>query len=431
MDVNYFIEVIRIAPLLFLFGIPALSIAAFHVMNLFFSERKVSRKIEFLVYACLPISAILVIFLGVPNSLLFNGIRNLSFYLIFSGLYKGSKIKKISAVLTLFLLMSFSDVVGLFIFFMEGSLMQGFWIINYEWVNIIALLFIYLSPFSLRTLSFIKKDEEVPRETWIVLIVSIIISNMAFLVLGIFDLEFHIHLILLLSIFVMVVVVFFILEKFTLAHIQQQAAFMEAQEKLHYQTQYQLIQENFENSRDMRHDFKLHLNTLEEQLRVSPEEAQKYVVQLLEQSKKNVIHSNTGHVIFDAVINGELGKITNNAIAVEIDIKIPIDLKIDAIDVTKILGNLLTNAITATTAVENPFINLNICYSKGQLLIVLENSFDGVVIYEKDQIISRHVDGENRGRGLKIIRKAVQQYDGEMKIIHNEDKFTVKLVIYM
>jgi len=411
-----------------LVGIPSLPVASFLILRQFFEVGKKSKLIEISIYTLLPISGFLHFASGIPGSPMLSMLRTYFFYFAFPLLYEGSKLKKIASSFTIIVIMAIVDGMTMFFFEMGNSLMHELPLDQYI-VIFLAAIIIYLLPFSLKPFSFFKKDN-LPKWIWLVIIFAASILTIVSLFIMILDLYLLTHTVVMVSIFLVWMLILYLLDKFSISYAKEQSALMEVQEKVHYQTQYQLIQENFENSRDMRHDFKLHLNTLEEQLRSSPEEAQKYVAQLLEQSKKNVIHSNTGHVIFDAVINGELGKITNNATAVEVDIKIPIDLKVDSIDVTKILGNLLTNAITATTTIENPFINLKTHYSKGQLFIALENSFDGIVIYEKDQIISRY-DGENRGRGLKIVRKAVQQYDGEMKIIHDEDKFTVKIVMYV
>jgi len=83
----------------------------------------------------------------------------------------------------------------------------------------------------------------------------------------------------------------------------------------------------------------------------------------------------------------------------------------ESTDVTIILGNLLNNALTAVAVVDKSFIRLNITYQKGRLLITVENSFDGIIRYEKNQIVSRY-DEKNRGIGLKNVRKVVERYDG-------------------
>jgi len=151
---------------------------------------------------------------------------------------------------------------------------------------------------------------------------------------------------------------------------------------------------------------------------------------LLKDNEADTFYSSTGNIAFDSIINYKLGIAAKNDISLDINVKIPSELNIESTDITIILGNLLDNAINAVGFTENPSIHLAASYQKGRLFITLENTFDGVVNYKGEQIISRY-DEKNRGLGLKSIRKTVERYNGEMNVTHTDKSFLVTILLYV
>ena len=102
-----------------------------------------------------------------------------------------------------------------------------------------------------------------------------------------------------------------------------------------------------------------------------------------------------------------------------------------SIDITTIFGNLLDNAITAVTSVSNKTIHFLYRETKGRIIISISNSYDGTVIMKNQKIISRKKDTRIHGYGLKNIEKTVDKYNGTVKILHDDNMFTVKLLLYV
>ena len=96
-----------------------------------------------------------------------------------------------------------------------------------------------------------------------------------------------------------------------------------------------------------------------------------------------------------------------------------------------ILGNLLDNAIEASSKVENNrTIDIRIKYKNDILFIYVNNSFDGSIVYEGEKIKTTKKNKENHGIGLNNIEKILKKYDGTMKVYHTENRFHVDILMY-
>jgi len=332
------------------------------------------------------------------------------------------------------LLVNLFILVACEILFTFRVLSNGFFDSIGEYGEIFSIAFTYilllLAGFSLNRVSFLKKDEEIPKVVWLTFSLFLLIFQAMHSIIVILNFEFNAYLVLMAVIFITFLLTMYLLEKFSIAYEQQFESTLHAQEKEHYHVQYQLMQKNIEITRAMKHDLNLHLNSLHEQLQISPEQAQDYLNKLLDENKTHTIYSNTGNIAFDSIINNKLCAFTKSDAILDIDIKVPTELDMESTDVTIILGNLLNNAIDASTVVENPFIRLDINYQNGRLLLTIENTFDGVVNYKGDQIISRY-DERKRGFGLKNIRKAVERYNGEMSVDYTDESFIVEILLFV
>jgi len=209
------------------------------------------------------------------------------------------------------------------------------------------------------------------------------------------------------------------------------------QERKYYFSQFQLMHESVENIKTIRHDMKFHLATIMDFTSNNKVgEATSYLNGLLGDIEQKEVYSNTKNVVFDSIINFKLNDTKQENIKLEIRLLIPPNLNIEVADVVTILGNLLDNAIDAVAKVEDKIIKLDIEYSKKSLFIQIENSFDGEVNYVKgrngaEKVITTRKEGSNHGYGIKSIRKALEKYNGYMDIDHNDDMFSVGVLLYV
>ena len=100
-------------------------------------------------------------------------------------------------------------------------------------------------------------------------------------------------------------------------------------------------------------------------------------------------------------------------------------------DIAVILGNLLDNAIEAVANTDERWIDIKLRYTKGCLIIEINNSHDGKLKKIDGRFISRKTDKKNHGIGLKSVETALKNYDGVMQISYDSIKFTVKALLYL
>jgi sensor histidine kinase regulating citrate/malate metabolism len=110
---------------------------------------------------------------------------------------------------------------------------------------------------------------------------------------------------------------------------------------------------------------------------------------------------------------------------------LPKDLQLPAFDMATILGNLLDNAIDALMTIENRrMISVKIKYGKGQFIIKISNTFNGIVIERTNTLFTKK-DGGNHGLGIKNIKRILEKYDGSMDIEYDATTFTSILLMYV
>ena len=210
-----------------------------------------------------------------------------------------------------------------------------------------------------------------------------------------------------------------------------------SQEKNFYYSQCKLMQESVRQVKSLRHDIKLHLHALQGMAEKSnSDEITGYLSELLKEIDKSEVHAQTGNIAFDSIINFKLNQEAAAKVNLDVQLSIPPNLNMAAIDVVTIVGNLLDNALTALTEVaeaEDKILKLKIKFDKGSLFIQVENTFDGVVKYSsKKTILSRkEVRFAEHGWGLENVTRSVKKYNGHVDINHCESIFSVALILYL
>ena len=226
---------------------------------------------------------------------------------------------------------------------------------------------------------------------------------------------------------VMIVVMSFFNEKLKSLYIMK--------EKDYYLHQYKVMQESMEQISAIRHDMKSHLAIMRGYAS-NNQEITNYLDKLLEEIEESEIYSDTGNIAFDSIINFKLARAKSDNINLDIALKIPPKLNIEATDVAIIIGNLLDNALYATSKVSERELKLEIDYSKGILYIQVDNTFDRIVNYSEskrrgEKRITTRKKRDSQGQGLKNIKRSVEVYDGHMEITHEDNWFSVRVLLYV
>jgi len=230
------------------------------------------------------------------------------------------------------------------------------------------------------------------------------------------------------------VFVFFLLDRISAAGEARLEAAIRARESDGYLAQLRLMQESAEQTAAIRHDMKVHLAAIGGLAAESkPEDVSAYIAGLLGSMDAAKLLSDTGNPVFDSVINYKLRNAERDGVKPELRLRIAPDMNVAPSDAAAILGNLLDNALDAVARVDvdDKKIWLDIEYNNESLFIKVKNAFDGVVKYaQKNGLpVTRKPDGG--GHGLRNIQRAVEKYDGLIKIAHNGNVFSVTILLYL
>lgn len=206
------------------------------------------------------------------------------------------------------------------------------------------------------------------------------------------------------------------------------------QEREYYYKQCLIMQKSVEDSQAFRHDLNNHMSIIRDLISKNEiNSAGKYICNLIEESQSQTsIYSATGNIPIDRILNYKLNSLPDKDIDIKIDVNVPTELTVEIMDISTILTNLLDNAVSALKNIKrDKKLNIKIVYRKGMLIISIDNTYDGVVLYENGEIVTTKKDKNTHGKGLINIRKTAEKYNGLLKLSHNENVFTSEVLLYL
>lgn len=174
------------------------------------------------------------------------------------------------------------------------------------------------------------------------------------------------------------------------------------------------------------HDFHNHMEVLHRYLvQGKHTEALTYLEDLQEPVREITERVWSGDEALDYLTNTKLAAAEQAGIRVEINIEFPRGTSLHSADLCTILGNLLDNALEAAKGVPRSrrYLALTIRRINQMLVIKVENSFEGELRTDGEEIISSKKQSGLHGWGLKSVRAAAEKYDGTVEISAAEHIF--------
>ncbi len=204
------------------------------------------------------------------------------------------------------------------------------------------------------------------------------------------------------------------------------------QEKNYYQHECEIMKTTQDEMTAFRHDFQNHLAIITQMLEKSDNsDVRNYLSDLKDRTKSKGIYSNSGNLPIDSIINYKLRNAEDLGIQATVHVAVPEILNVEIVDVVTIIGNLLDNAIQAMLKLQQERnLFLKVIFTKGRLIIIVRNTFDGKVNYQNGKIISSKKELDH-GHGLKNIENALKRYNGSMKLDHDAMIFSVDAMLYV
>ena len=182
---------------------------------------------------------------------------------------------------------------------------------------------------------------------------------------------------------------------------------------------------------DLKHQVVWILQLLKEEKYDELRETVKKMADFGELEKKKI--SDTGNSIVDAFVNYKYEVAKKSGIAFRVQLNIPSELPFAGGDLCMILGNALDNALEANQrgTVENPYIDLKMKYDIKNLVIVLENSFDGTILEQQSgERMTRKTDWENHGIGISSIKDILKKYNGYYDTFIQGTTYRLNMILY-
>ncbi|WP_028042513.1 sensor histidine kinase [Candidatus Stoquefichus massiliensis] len=200
------------------------------------------------------------------------------------------------------------------------------------------------------------------------------------------------------------------------------------------QAQMEDIENHAKEMKRIRHDYRQHVLVLRGMLEKGAiEEALQYLTHY-----ENTLIQVTQPPLCDNLTVDTLcrhyEKLAQQAnIHVSMIISLPKKSNIADSDFSIILGNLWENAVTAAinSKYSKRFIKLQIQTQQEQVLIHMENSFDGI-IYEKDKqfLSSKPHRNKSEGVGITSIQAIATKYGGWTHFSYTSDTFIASILLY-
>lgn len=193
--------------------------------------------------------------------------------------------------------------------------------------------------------------------------------------------------------------------------------------------------QNSEKTKKIRHDMKNHLTNIRFLIDSGETTA---AMSLLDQVTDNVnkIVSetiDTGNSFVDAVLLSKTAVCREKNIDFSCSVQPLENIKIDAVDLSSLLSNLLDNAVEAAAQTTEPFVRLTITKYNAYYTICVENSYMGKKSLKGSvgALISTKSDKAPHGYGTRIISDIAQKYDGNYSWEAQESRFisTVIMII--
>ena len=409
--------------------IPMLTFSIFIMYRAIFNEVITNSKVEMLSYI---LYSLIAIYIGISvTNIIVVVIIQITMLFLISLNYKGK-------ILTKFI---WSIIVFTLLYMVEMIVSSLFLLLTYEYLNseILSISYIVVMRISILVLSYIfyqyknnqKNDVDIPNKYYLI-IVFVLIGSLYLYINFISYLDYSIYDIIASSLIVLcinisVILLYYSISKSIIAINERDIM---NQQNQSYINQMNIINQSIENSIILKHDIKNQLFMIKAlSLENKNSEINEYINNIVPMFDNNgLAHSN--NFVIDSIINFKLYNLKSLNVEIVVEINVPKQLNISGYDITVILGNLLDNTIEALMFDhENKSLNIIIKYSKENLLIYIENSFNGIIIKEQNKYVTIKANNKQHGIGLISIDKTLSKYGGHLQINSDNNLFCVDVLI--
>jgi len=197
---------------------------------------------------------------------------------------------------------------------------------------------------------------------------------------------------------------------------------------------YELVKGHRQEIATMRHEIANQLQVVTSLLKSNDiEDKRKGAALLFDIQEQNSVSTEVNYC-GNSIINTVIAVKAKFAKAFQIKTKFEIsadeNIGISKLDLCSIFGNLLDNAIDAAKRAEQKYIELKAGELSGFFVIKVKNSKTNEIKTVNNEIITTKSDkGDRHGKGLKLLGRLADKYNGKVNFDHDEDTFTAIMTL--
>lgn len=201
-------------------------------------------------------------------------------------------------------------------------------------------------------------------------------------------------------------------------------------EKLRMQEQQYYVEKikQEEETKKFRHDIKHHFSTMKHLLEEGEyTAASEYLESLIGKIEYPTYYINTGNALVDIVATDAMAETEH--ICLDWSGKLPQNIQMKDIDICILFSNLLSNAIEAVKAVDEPHIKVEIKHGNSQIMIHIANPIKQTMKVRDQKFITTKSDKTRHGFGSENIADVVNKYHGDIHYDYTNQNFEVRILI--
>nr|WP_286673041.1 Spo0B domain-containing protein [Anaeromonas frigoriresistens] len=181
-----------------------------------------------------------------------------------------------------------------------------------------------------------------------------------------------------------------------------------------------------------KHDFFNHLQIIQGLLELKqPERAKKYLTDVVKEGRTITSRYEIGIPEIEATIYSAINKAKNSGIDVEINsTELSEEIGVNLYDLSKILTNLLKNAIQAleTSEEDHKLLKINIYEDLGEYVFSIYNNTPIISEEIRENIFNKGFSTKgkkDRGLGLYIVKKLIEKNGGNIELDIDEGNYFI------
>lgn len=180
--------------------------------------------------------------------------------------------------------------------------------------------------------------------------------------------------------------------------------------------------------RSLRHDMNNHMSVLQGLLSMQEyDDAKNYLSTITEELVVANSFIFTDNKVLSVMLNNKISKAHQLGITFDTELLTSSTPFSDS-DLCAVVGNILENAIEASSKHEDPYIHFMMKKTDKQFVIECQNNYVVAPVFEKGNLVTTKSDKSYHGIGTKTIRSIVDSYHG-ITTFTVDDLFCVKIVV--